>query len=282
MPSVAPAPRDSQKPPEAGRDGASLVARLGTAFGASAFGALVATVPAAIRAVGAGHPDSSPLDVWMALGGLAVGPMLVAIVLLRGARGGLAAFGGPEASMRLAAVVVWAALEFGALVGLGALLRATTHHHALAGVTFAAGALAAATALGLIVRRLAAIASAPHARRPVLAAVAVTLAVFVALGVRELGARHDPSSASGGAVVVDLLAFGIVATLASRPEVVRRRLLSIVGPPIAATLLVLGLSTVRSSPSVVEAVRAEAPLYAVVIDECSSWCGPPHADVPSH
>ena len=51
-------------------------------------------------------------------------------------------------------VATWAMATFLALASLGAFLRATTHHHGLAGVTFAIGGLAVGGALALVVRRL--------------------------------------------------------------------------------------------------------------------------------
>ena len=85
---------------------------------------------------------------WVALAAAALVPMVAAVVVLRGAREGLRAFAGPGAGLRAFGVGLWIASLIVAFTFFGGVLRAHTHHHGLAGVTFAFGALGLAIAIG--------------------------------------------------------------------------------------------------------------------------------------
>ena len=250
---------------------AGLVTRFGTTFAVGALGAAVAAIPAAIRVGARAVPACATSSAWLVLAGAGMCPMLIAIVLFRGARVGLKAFGGEGRGTRLAAFVLWACLELCALVVLGAVLRATTHHHALAGVTFALVSLAAAIGLAVVAMRVAAMISALPAapRRVALGVGGVVIAMAGALVVRRWGL--DPSAGMGitGATIVDLLAFFIVATFASRPEFVERRFLALLGPPAAATLVVLSVSAIRACPQIADAARGHAPVYSQALGQWS-------------
>jgi hypothetical protein len=250
---------------------AGLVTRFGTTIGVGTLGAAVAAVPAAIRVGARVVPACGTYSAWLVLAWAGVGPMLIAIVLFRGARVGLKAFGGEGRGARLAAFVLWALLEVGGLVLLGALLRATTHHHALAGVTFALAAVALAVGLALLSMRVAKEVSAlaPGSRRLVLVGAALVIVLAVAMVARRFGLDASGGLGVTGATIVDLLAFFIVATFASRPEFVERRVLAILGPPAAATLLVLGVSAIRACPQIADATRGHAPVYSSAVDQWS-------------
>jgi hypothetical protein len=250
---------------------AGFVTRFGTAFGVAALGASLAAIPAAIRIGAADAPACGTMNAWMVLAGVGVGPMLAAIVVLRGARVGLKAFGGPGADTRLAAFVLWAFLLLGSLIALGALLRATTHHHALAGVTFAIGAVVVALALALVALRLGAMVSplTPGTRRVLYAAGAAVLLGLCTFVANRFRAGGSLGTGLLGVSIVDFLAFGIVATFGSRPELVERRLLALLGPPAVATLLVVGISAFRACPPMLEATKGHAPLYSRVLVELS-------------
>ena len=96
----------------------------------------------------------SPFGAWITLGACATLPAIAAVALARAAREGARTVSGPDASLATWGVATWAMATFLALASLGAFLRATTHHHGLAGVTFAIGGLAVGGALALVVRRL--------------------------------------------------------------------------------------------------------------------------------
>jgi hypothetical protein len=151
---------------------------------------------------------------------------------------------------------------FLALSGFGAVLRATTHHHGLAGVTFALGGLAIAGALALVVRRLMHIArSASVLRRSAFVSSVVAIlgcAIFVVLfrvG-RDGLAEHTP------AAIVDGLACAIAVAALSRQTFARVTWLALGGLPLALGLVALGWALLSRDPALLEAIRAHAPLFA--------------------
>ena len=87
----------------------------------------------------------------------ALAPMVAAVVILRGAREGLRAFGGKGGELRAYGVGLWSASLLVLLSFFGSSLRSTTHHHALAGVTFAFGAVVFAVGSALACVRVIAI-----------------------------------------------------------------------------------------------------------------------------
>src|SRR5258706_15175327 len=119
-----PAPSTGEPEPERG----SRVVRFGAVVGAGVLAAAIATIPAGMR-VAPTVPGEVPLDVWLTLAACAMPPAIVAVAILRGAREGLRAFGGPQASASAFGFVLWLFATFGVMVILGAVLRATTHHH---------------------------------------------------------------------------------------------------------------------------------------------------------
>src|SRR5579864_2772867 len=188
--------------------------------------------------------DAPAIRVWSALGVSAFAPMVLTIVTVRRAREALYGLGGPHPMLRLFGIGLWLAALFIGLTLLGSILSATTHHHALAGVTYAFGAVALALASGLACARLVAVlrGMTERARKATIATLAV--GVFLALsylGARFLGAAtKDPASSDAASTVVDVLAFLLTALFASRDWRVAHRALAIVGPPVAVFLASLG------------------------------------------
>ena len=272
-PSGAPGPL-SQPPRDADpEEGGSLVIRFGTAVGLGAAAALVSALPAAMRLAVTWEPSAPPEStarIWTALAAATLLPMILAVFVLRGAREGLRSFGGPGAELRAYGVVLWVGSLFVALAFLGSVLRATTHHHALAGATFAFGALVLAVADALVCARIVAMLrkSSPDVRRG--AALVVGLlgfAIIGFLGMRFLAALlRDPASAPAAGMVVDLLAFALAALFAARPALASRRVLAIVGPPVAVAVAALGLPALRDVP-LRTAIQERAPAFAPVVDE---------------
>lgn len=264
-------PDPSTRPPADGahdpRDpleySAPLVTRLGTLVGAAALAALAASIPAALRIVQADHVSGG--RVWLALASVALAPMVVLVGLLRSARAGLRAFRGEGSGARTFGFVLWLAATSAALVVYGGVLRATTHHHALAGVTFALGALVIAGALAILVGRFVALAltRSPLARTTLFAALSVVL-TFGLIGVGVPVARALVPAT--GALLLDVLALGISAAFASRASLSPRRVLARVGPPVALSVLAFGFAVLRSSPTLGDVIHARAPLFAAAVD----------------
>ena len=263
-PSRPPAPFDAGPRP----DGGSLVLRFGTAVGLAAAAALACALPAAMRvAVALGAEGTG--RAWTGLAASALVPMVATVVVLRGAREGLRAFGGTGAELRAYGAALWAVWLVVALTLYGSVLRASTHHHALAGVTFAFGALALAVGLAFASARLVTILrdASPRARRAAaLGLVFITVSALAWIGVRFLrAATRDPASAVTAGMIVDILAFALAAGFAARRTLASRRALAVLGPPVAVAIAALGFSAVRDAP-LRAAIDERAPAFAPVVD----------------
>jgi hypothetical protein len=266
-------PGSAPPPPRAAADTGSFVVRLGTAVGLAAFASLAGAVPATLRVTSVAADGPGTVRVWLALAAAALVPMVAAVVVLRGAREGLRAFAGPGAGLRVVGVGLWLSSLLVGFTLVGGILRAHTHQHALAGVTFAFAALVFAIASAVVCARVVALArSAPEfARRGlvlILGAAAVLALGYV--GLRFVGASsHDAASYGAAGTVVDVLAFGLAAFFASRPSLIARRAFAVVGPPIAVVVVALGVTTLRAAP-MLDAVGESAPVFAPVVEFLSS------------
>jgi hypothetical protein len=254
-------------PPAPPDERSSATLRVGGAVGAGALATFACVVPAAMRVGSSEGPGT--LQSWAGLFAAAIGPMVAAVVVLRGAREGLRAFGGPGAGLRAYGVGLWVATMLIGLTIFGSILRATTHHHALAGVTYAFVALGMAVGDALVCARTMGIARRlpERARRVVLIAAAVAVGIILfAVGVRFVrAASHDAASYAAAGTVVDVLAFALAAVFASRPWLARRRFLPVVGPPIALVIAIVGVVALRDQ-AVYDAVSARAPAFLPVAD----------------
>jgi hypothetical protein len=242
----------------------SRVLRFGALVGLAAATALVCTLPAMVRVSAALAGSAPAVRAWSALG-----PMGIALFVLRRARQELRALSEPGTQMRLFGLGLWLALLFITLAIFGDVLRATTHHHALAGVTFGCGALGLAVGWGLVCARLVALLRGVTAEARRLAIVLLgggAIATIAYLGVRFLSvASRDASSSAAVATVVDVLAFSLTALLASLDWRLALKPLAIVGPPVAVFLGALGITTLRDPP-VREAIGEHAPAFVSVAD----------------
>jgi hypothetical protein len=241
--------------------------RFGTLVAGGALGAVLAPIPAMMRVRSGGEHGASLWLSWAALAALTLGPALVLVMVFRAARFGLR--GGPGGPwVRTGGLFIWLALVLGFDVFFGAALRATTHHHALAGVTFAFFTLASTGVSALAARRMAlalgdrsAIAQRVFAVFAVLAFVGLLGLSVVRVG-RGLGTSL-PSSY--GVALVDAAALLLACLFAAQPMFTRARFLAFVGPPLALALAVAGASALRK-PDVHALVPAYAPDHAIVLD----------------
>jgi hypothetical protein len=238
------------------------VTRFGSAAFAGALASIVASVPASLRVADGDHELSV---VWLALAGSALLPMIVLVLVLRGARRGLASFRGEGAGARGFGFILWTLASIDVLSVWGALLRRTTHHHALAGTTFALAGLVLLVGLAVVVRRVVVLASAWPARARRLFFVAATALLAALFLLRAARVLSTPSPAIG--LLIDVLAYFIAAGFASRAAFVHRRL-AMIGPPLGVLLFALGLSSLRT-PTVETAVAARAPLLSAPVDLAS-------------
>jgi hypothetical protein len=247
----------------------SAAVRFGTAVGVGAAAALLCTLPATTRVAASVESTEGLPRVWIALASAAMLPMIAAVVILRGAREGLRPYAGSDVGLRAFGAALWIASLLATFALFGSVLRATTHQHALAGVTFAFGAAALAVASAVACARVVAIleaASLPVRRAlgGLLALVAIAALAFV--GARFLGAiARDPQSAAAEGTVVDVLAFTVTALLAAHPSLSLQRAIALVGTPIAVLVAVMGIVTLQDPPLHV-AIDQRAPAFAATAD----------------
>ena len=251
MPS-GPPPPDSPPDP-------TLLARAGSLLGAGTLAALLGAVPAAVRVAQAG---AGPFRAWIALGACALGPMVALIAFARSAREGAKTITDGDAPLVSWGIAIWAMTTFLALAALGALLRATTHHHGLAGVAFAFGGLVVGGGLALVARRLMEMARGadPWGRAALVTSIAAALLcaiVGVVFRVARAGGTDLASSS-----LVDVLAFVVAAAALSRQTFARVTWLALGGPPLAAGMFGLGWALLGRDPALLEAIRLYAPLFA--------------------
>jgi hypothetical protein len=244
--------------------------RLGTAFGLSVAAALACALPAALRVSASGVATGTTTGrIWIALAAADLLPMLMAVVVLRGAREGLRALAGEGAGLRAWGLALWVALQFVVLTVVGAVLRATTHQHALAAVTHAFAALAVAIGSALVCARIVAIVAAapPRTRRALLVLLScLALVAVAAVGMRFLRAVwREPTPSPAAATVVDVLAFGLAALFGSRPSFALRRSIGLLGVPAAVVVFLAGLPVLRD-PVLRRAVHDRAPLLAPIVE----------------
>jgi hypothetical protein len=243
--------------------------RVAAVIGLSVAPAIACTLPAGLRVSATLGGPAPIVRAWAALAASALPPMIVSVCLLRRARQGLRAFAEPAAGLRAFGVGLWLSALLITLSLFGAVLRATTHHRALAGVTFASGAVLLAVGYALVCTRIVALLrdASDRVRRAgvaLLGGVAVvTVASLATRFVRVLSS--DPSSSTAAATVVDVLCFTLCAVAASVDRVAARRTLALAGTPVAFFLAALGLTTLQDPP-VRQAIDEQAPALAPVAD----------------
>ena len=226
---------------------------------------MASAFPSALRV--ASFVPSGP-GTWIALAACATVPATLAVAVLRSAREGARTFASDDASLAAWSVGAWVLATFLALTALGAVLRATTHHHGLAGVTFGLVGLAMATFVALLVRRVAAIGrrAEPFTRAALLGTSLVALAVAALLVALRAARASDvafPPDTSDA--LVDALAFAIATGFLSRPALMGSTWLARLGLPLALGVLGLGFALLARDAPLVEAIRAHAPWVKLLL-----------------
>ena len=242
-------------------DGAStFVTRLGTVVGGGVLAAVASSLPAELR-IGDGGSILRAIEQWLALAALLTPLAIVVVAVFRRGRIGLRILAGERGTLYAAAALWWAVLELGVLSVFGAVLRAKTHHHGLAGVTFAILALLSGVVVALLavrgVRMLARMTENGH--RVALGIVSgTTFLVIVLVGIRTARAEGLHTAAA----LVDVLALLVSAAIASTRAMARWRPLAVGGVPVAAAILLLGYATVRAEPDLSGLLAEGAPVQA--------------------
>jgi hypothetical protein len=252
--------------------------RFGAAVSAVLLSSVIASTPPAVRIARALAGTCGAASVWLALIALAFAPLAVATVTFRHALAAIRLFDSRAVALGVASAVLWGLSTFFALAGLGAFLRATTHHHGLAGATFAVTGVAVALVLALFTTRFVRWCSAASAvvRWIAVAVVSVAMGVGLASVARPLG-----HSEAASIFVADLVAFVFAAAFGAGAFPYRSRPLAplaFAGPPLAAVVLALGLGSVRTSAPLRAAIDDEAPLLSTALPLACA----PREDPPAH
>jgi hypothetical protein len=263
---LVPAPAPS---PGAGGAGgadaqASLVMRAGLTAGKGVVAALVSSVPAAFR-LGEEFSAGRGLEEWLVLAALATPLAMIAIYVVKRARVGLHLLFGERAPLLVIGLLWWCVVELGLLAVFGAVLRKTTHQHALAGVTFAFFAVATGGLIAVFAKRATARVAREGTSAQKLALLVAGAAAF--LLVMLVGIRTSRTEGlHTAAALVDVMSLSVTSAIASSKLFDRHRALAIGGAPAAILLLMVGLTTLRFDPKLRESLPETAPFHAAIID----------------
>jgi choline-sulfatase len=234
--------------------------------------ALIASAPAAARVA---DERIAFLAAWPAIAGLVGVPIAALIAALRLARRSLGDRTASSASALLWGAAVWLCLSLPAHAALAALLKATTHHRALGGATFAMFAL--------ILNGLAVLAAwrftvsglprlSPRARSKdfaLVVALAAGMVVLSAVIVGAVGAGGPPDAALADRVYA-LLVDGTLAVAATALAALwdvspqRANIASWGGASGLALLGSVALSSLVQSPNLSKRVVEQAPFAAAI------------------
>ncbi len=253
-----------------------LARRIAATLSAAALASIACTGHTAARlSTGAAIPWPK---AWLALAACAYLPALFFVVVLPRARAAMGSFDPKGSRTRILTLLFTVAALEGTLSVFGRVLRQSTHHHALAGVTFALGALvvtAFAAALSARIASLVASLGEVAARVAIVVASLVVVAIFAVL-VRSLSPSARVMLLDGGAFVVAVVLAS--RTALPRPEKhpeaphdddddapSRLGFLAYFGAVVAAAIIALGAISLRQSAEVVlPSIDALAPLYATL------------------
>ena len=247
----------------------ALLMRVGTVVGGGALAAIFASLPAVLR-VGDGGSTGRAVDEWAALSAVLIPVAIFAVGVFRRARAGIKLLAGDNVTAVAAGVLWWAVLETAFLSLVGLVLRAKTHHHGLAGVTFAMMALFSGLVVALLAVRatkMIAKASGGSQRVGLIVAAGCAFVIIMLIGMRT--AKSDTLHTA--AALVDVLALVVASAIASARGFARLRPLALAGVPVAVIVFVLGLVSYRGNLSQDSTVLAvNAPFHAWVVSLVSA------------
>jgi hypothetical protein len=242
----------------------SLILRIGIVVAGGVISGLIASLPAALRLGGDGS-GLTLLTRWFILAALSLPISVSGVAVLRRARVGLRQMLGERAPLLLIGVLWWCVVEIGLLASVGYMLRKTTHHHALAGVTFAFFAVITGVIVGMLARRTTAMIGRGGTKLQKIGLFAVgACALVIMMLVLVRTAKATELHAAAG--MVDTIALGICTLMTSSRAFARVRALAVVGLPAAILVLVVGLTMLRFDPHLHALLVTGAPLHALVLD----------------
>jgi hypothetical protein len=238
--------------------------RIGLTAGKGVAAALVSSVPAAFR-VGDEATLGRAFEEWLVLAAIATPIAIAAIFIVKRARIGLHVLFGERAPLLVIGLLWWCVVELGLLSVFGAVLRKTTHQHALAGVTFAFFALVTGPIIAVFAKRATSRVAREGTSAQKLALLVAGAAAF--LLVMLVGIRTSRSEGlHTAAALVDVMSLSVTSAIASSKLFDRHRALAIGGAPATILLLMVGLTTLRFDPKLRESLPETAPFHAAIID----------------
>ena len=239
---------------------------------AAPFAALLSSVPAAARVA---DPRIAFLAAWPVIAGVVAVPLAAFIAALRLARRSLDDRAPSAAAALLWGSAVWLAVSIPADAVLVAVLKATTHHRALGGVTFAV--------FGLVANALAVLAawrftssvlprlSAPSRKKEFALVVVLGAGAFVLFVVVVSGlVAGGPADASLVDRILALLVDGTLAVAATSLAAMwdvplkRSNVATWSGAGGLALLAAVSLSSLLQSPTLAHRLVEQAPFAAAV------------------
>jgi arylsulfatase A-like enzyme len=233
------------------------------------------SVPAALRTSGAGGGFFSGLLVSM---GVLLPLSLSALLLTRAAgRGFRQLVGNDSPRGTVLGVALWIGLATPLLVGLGAVLKATTHHRGLGGGTYGAFALLAAVAAAVLAQRMVELGRGLVARgvKPwVPAALGAAAGVLPLLLVAvPLGKGGDEAASAVRAAVIDGAIVAVATALAASVEIGASlgRVARLGAVPLAVVIFVAAGARVESSAPLARAMRAGGGLATTILTALEHW-----------
>ena len=243
----------------------SRVIAIGTAVGCGAFAALLGSMPAALRL----QDVDGERRGWLLLAACAVPFTTLAVIIFREAYVGLRAYSGSARNFVRVFASLWLGSSAVILFGLGRVLRATTHHHALAGATFALAGAVVLVACGLFTHRIARAIESLRTREPAHVrahALLSTLAYGIVVVTVLAAARglHTKLPTGSAATMVDVTALALASALAARADLRAFRMFAALGPVAAIVLIALGIT--GFSPDLGALVNLRAPAYGALLE----------------
>ncbi|APR80517.1 Sulfatase [Minicystis rosea] len=270
------APTMVQKAPSPDTGDAGWITRLGEACLRALGVVALASIPSALRTAGAGGGLFGGLFAGM---GVLLPLVLAALLLARAAGRGFRQLLGTESPRRaVLGLALWIGLATPLLVGLGAVLKATTHHKGLAGATFGVFALVVVIAAAVVARRLVGLGQSLVERGvkpwiPAAIGAAIGMLPLLAVAVPLSQPSDDAGAAAVRAAIVDGAIVAVATALAASLELGASlgRVARLAAVPAAVVLFVAAGARIESNAALARSMKAGGGLAATILSALERW-----------
>jgi hypothetical protein len=252
---------------------ASLVTVVATALACGLAVSLAAAAPAILRARSAGVSQGL-VQSWVVMAALGLIPATLLVCAFRALRTDKV-LTSAEGPLRIGSWCLTLGLTLSLNVMLGAVLRKSTHHMGLAGATYAVTGAVFFLFSMLAARRLRKYfaRTSESAQRSYALTCAVALSITVALCFVRIS-RAESLSITYGAGLTDAVIVLALAFFAAQTKLRTARILTLIGPPLAALTIGIGLWTTRPSlagnAEATSTALGHAPLHAYLTNALHS------------